>query len=167
MCHILVAIFIQSSYKQFTSNFYTSSFVYIYEYIYVYIYIYTYTYICMYIYIYLHVYIYEQYKQEKYHWKRLVSSFEIFYFYLNHKENKVQYFTEHFQTKNNLLYQYGGYTVAVRNDVTVSGVWFQISCSFHQMFVCHVSSEEVLSSSHFITKYDVMMTSPVHYVKIK
>ena len=102
-------------------------------------------------------------EQEKCHWKKLyVSSFEIFYFYLNHKENKVQYFLEHFQTKNNLLYQYGGCRVAIQNDVTVRGVCFQTSRNFHQIFVCHVSSEEVLFLSQFhnkIWRYDDVTTA--------
>ena len=74
---------------------------------------YIYIYICM-------LYIYEEYKQKKYHWKKLCfSSFEMFYFCLNHKENKVQFLTEHFRTKNNLLCQYGGFRVAILNSVTV------------------------------------------------
>ena len=61
-------------------------------------YIYVYIYIC--IYIYLYVYIYDQYKQEKYNWKKLcVSSFAMFYFDLNYKENKVQFSQSTFKQK--------------------------------------------------------------------
>ena len=90
-----------------------------------------------------YIYIYEQYKQEKYHWKKLcVSSFEIFYFYLNHKENKVKFFTEHFQRKNNLLYHYGGCRVAFWNGITFRGLRFKTSWKFHpfllSFFMPHV-----------------------------
>ena len=104
-------------------------------------------------------------EQEKCHWKKLyVSSFEIFYFYLNHKENKVQFFTEHFQTKNNLLYKNGGYRVAIRNSVTVRSMWIQTSWNilFYQIFVSHMSSKEsiVFISFHNKTwRYDDVTTA--------
>ena len=104
-------------------------------------------------------------EQEKCHWKKLyVSSFEIFYFYLNHKENKVQFFTEHFQTKNNLLYKNGGYRVAIRNSVTVRSMWIQTSWNilFYQIFVSHMSSKEsiVFISFHNKTwRYDGVTTA--------
>ena len=114
--------------------------------IYVYMHI---IYIYIYIYINLYVYIYEQYKQEKYHWKKLcVRSFEMFYFNLNHKENKVQFFTELFQTKSNLLYQYGGYRVAIRNGVTVRDMWFQTSWNFHP-FLPDFCEPRVFKRKHY------------------
>ena len=118
----------------------------------------------IYIYTNLYVYVYEQYKQEKYHWKKLcVRSFEMFYFNLNHKENKVQFFTELFQTKSNLLYHCGAYRVATRNGVTVSGI-----SSFFTRFLCATCVEKkLLFLSHCIKKYDVMITLPLHYGKTK
>ena len=129
--------------------------------IYVYMHI---IYIYIYIYVNLCVYIYEQYKQEKYHWKKLcVRSFEMFYFNLNHKENKVQFFTELFQTKSNLLYQCGAYRVATRNGVAVS----EISSFFTRFWCATCLEKKVLFLSHCRKRCDVMMTSPLHCGKTK
>ena len=47
-----------------------------------------------------HVCIYEQYKKEKYQWKKLsVSSFELFKFYLIHKGNKIQNYIIYYPNK--------------------------------------------------------------------
>ena len=78
-----------------------------------------YIYIYVYIYIYIYIYIYEKYKQEEHH----CVSFEISFFSLNHKENKVLFFTELFQ-KHSLLYQYGDYRMSMSNGVTDRGMWF-------------------------------------------
>ena len=93
-------------------------------------YIYKYINVCIYIIYSKYIYICNIHmcEQEECHWKKLyVSSFEIFYFYLNHKENKLQFFTEHLQTKHNLLYKNGGYRVAIQNGVTVRSMRVQTS----------------------------------------
>ena len=105
-------------------------------------------------------------EQEKCHWKKLyVNSFEIFYFYLNHKENKLQFFTEHLQTKHNLLYKNGGYRVAIQMVSLLGAGRFKlhgICILFEQIFVCHMSSKEsiVFISFHNKTwRYDGVTTA--------
>ena len=100
--------------------------------VFVYICVYMYIRIYLYIYIYIYIYIFVFFWAYTYIFMKLcVSSFEILYFNLNDKENKVRIFTEHFQTKNTLLYQCGGYRVIIQSGVTVRGMWFQTSWNFH------------------------------------
>ena len=139
-------------------------------------YITLYTYILLYIYIYMYVYvhIYEQYNQEKYHWKKLcVSCFEIptlFYFYLKHKKTSYNFLQSTYKQKI-IFYANIEATGWLLKMVSLVGACrfklHGIFILFYQIFVVTCLQEKVLFLFHFITKYDVVMTSPLHYDKIK
>ena len=112
------------------------------------------------------MYIYKQYKQEKHHWKKLcVSSFEKFYFNLNHEENKVEFLQSSLKQKI-IYYTSMEATGWLFEMVSLLGVCsfklHGIFILFYQIFVWHVSPKEsiiFISFHKIIWRYDDVTTA--------